>query len=123
MTKHPTVLLVEDDPWLAELQVGALRQAGYDVTHAPHAPAAIAVIDTVRPDVIILDVLLPGTTAFGLLHELRSYEDTKAIPIILCTSMAETLDASGMAAYGVKRVVDKSAMDPADLVGAVRSVL
>ena len=76
------VLLVEDDPWLAELEAVMLSDAGFTVVHSPHAPSAIAKIDQTQPDIIILDVLLTGSTAFALLHELQSYSDTKTIPVI-----------------------------------------
>lgn len=117
------VLLVEDDPWLAELEVSLLEEAGYEVIHAPHAPSAIAKIDEKQPEVIILDVLLTGSTAFALLHELQSYSDTKVVPIILCTNMAESLKLEDLTAYGVRRMIDKSTMHPDDLVAAIRSVL
>ena len=117
------VLLVEDDPWLAELEADVLTQAGYDVTHAPHAPSAIAKIDEKQPDIIILDVLLTGSTAFALLHELQSYGDTKDVPIILCTNMAENLKLEDLKNYGVRRIVDKTTMQLDDLPAAIRSVL
>jgi len=117
------VLLVEDDPWLAELEAEVLTQAGFTVTHAPHAPSAIAKIDEQQPDVIILDVLLTGSTAFALLHELQSYGDTKTVPVILCTNMAESLNLDDLKTYGVKRIIDKSTMQSDDLPAAVRSVL
>jgi CheY-like chemotaxis protein len=124
MTDGPqNVLLVEDDPWLAELEASVLTQAGYDVTMAPHAPSAIARIDEKQPDAIILDVLLAGSTAFALLHELQSYGDTKEVPIILCTNMADTLKLDDLKTYGVKRIIDKTTMQPDDLPAAVRSVL
>jgi CheY-like chemotaxis protein len=117
------VLLVEDDPWLAELEAGVLHDAGFEVTHAPHAPSAIAKIDELTPDVIILDVLLTGSTAFALLHELQSYGDTKGVPIILCTNMAESLRIDDLKQYGVRRIVDKTTMQLDDLPAAVKSVL
>jgi len=118
-----TVLLVEDDPWLAELEAEVLTQAGYTVVHSPHAPSAIAKIDENQPDIIILDVLLTGSTAFALLHELQSYGDTKSVPIILCTNMAESLKLEDLKTYGVRRIIDKSSMHPDDLPAAIRSVL
>ena len=123
MSPKPRVLLVEDDPWLAELEVNVLAQAGYRVRHSAHAPSAIAKIDEQRPDVIILDVLLTGSTAFALLHELQSYGDTKNVPIILCTNMAESLVLNDLKMYGVRRIVDKTTMQLDDLPAAVRSVL
>jgi CheY-like chemotaxis protein len=117
------VLLVEDDPWLAELEVTTLQKAGFAVTHAPHAPSAIVKIDDIQPDVLVLDVLLTGSTAFALLHELQSYDDTGELPIILCTNMAESLKLEDLKSYGVRRIVDKTTMHPDDLVAAIRSVL
>lgn len=117
------VLLVEDDPWLAELEMKTLSEAGFVVTHAPHAPSAIVKIDEVKPDILVLDVLLTGSTAFALLHELQSYEDTGNLPIILCTNMAEHVRLEDLQSYGVRRIVDKTTMRPEDVVAAVRSVL
>jgi DNA-binding response OmpR family regulator len=117
------ILLVEDDAWLAEIEAGVLTKAGYDVTVAPHALAAIDYIDAGLPDAIILDVLLAGSTAFALLHELQSYSDTHDVPVILCTNLAEQFDAKQLKTYGVKRIVNKSTMHPHDLVVAVKAIL
>ncbi len=117
------VLLVEDDPWLAELEAGVLSDAGFTVFHSPHAPSAIAKIDETQPDIIILDVLLTGSTAFALLHELQSYSDTKTIPVILCTNMAESLKLEDLKQYGVRRIVDKTTMQLDDLPAAIKAIL
>jgi len=116
------VLLVEDDAWLAEVEASVIADAGYEVQIAPHAPAAIDLVDTFKPDVIVLDVLLAGSTAFALLNELQSYSDTGMVPVVLCTNIADQFDAKKLKEYGVMRVVDKTTMYPADLVAAVRSV-
>lgn len=120
MTK---VLLVEDDAWLAELEASVLVGAGYDVQLAPHAPAAIELVDSFKPEVIVLDVLLAGSTAFALLNELQSYSDTGIVPVVLCTNIADQFDVSKLKEYGVRRVVDKTTMHPDDLVAAVKGVL
>jgi CheY-like chemotaxis protein len=119
MTK---ILLVEDDTWLAEMEAGVLQQAGYEVKVAPHALAAIELVDEFLPDLIILDVLLAGSTGFAFLNELQSHGDTKQIPVVLCTNLAEQFSDTQLHAYGVKRVVDKSTMHPSDLIVAVKAV-
>jgi twitching motility two-component system response regulator PilH len=118
-----TVLLVEDDAWLADMEARVLHGAGYKVHVAAHALAAIDLIDEMTPDVIILDVLLAGSTAFSLLNELQSHEDTNSVPVILCTNLAEQFDSTQLKLYGVKRIVDKTTMHPNDLVVAVKAVL
>jgi len=116
------VLLVEDDAWLAEVQASSISDAGYEVLIAPHAPAAIELVDSFHPEVIVLDVLLAGSTAFALLNELQSYSDTGMVPVILCTNIADQFDAIQLKEYGVKKVVDKTTMHPEDLIAAIRSV-
>lgn len=116
------VLLIEDEPWLAELFATSLQEAGFDVVPAMHAEAAMARVDESLPDCIVADMLLTGSTVLTLLHELQSHPDTKAIPVILCTNTAEQLDAHAMRVYGVVRILDKTTMEPSDIVAAVRSV-
>ncbi len=123
MSAKQKVLVVEDDAWLAEHYVRILMNAGYESWSTPHALAAIDHIDTRRPDVIILDVLLTGSTAFALLHELRSHVDIGNIPVVLCTSTAADLAYEDMTMYGVRQVLDKTTMIPDDIVHAVKKVL
>lgn len=118
-----SVLVIEDDAWLAEQEMRVLQKAGYRVKVSPYPIAAIKEIDANRPDVIILDVLLTGSTAFALLHELQSYGDTGEIPVILCTNLAADLSLDNLSSYGVRRILDKTTMLPDDVVVAVRSVL
>jgi DNA-binding response OmpR family regulator len=116
------VLLVEDDVWLAELEASIISDAGYEVLIAPHAPAAIDLVDSFHPEVIVLDVLLAGSTAFALLNELQSYSDTGLVPVVLCTNIADQFDVSKLKEYGVMKVVDKTTMHPEDLIAAIKSV-
>lgn len=122
MTKQK-VLIVEDDGWLANQQSRILEKSGYEILVSPNALSAIVDIDKYRPDVIVLDVLLAGNTAFALMHELKSYVDTGLIPIILCTNLAGEIKLDDVSHYGVKRILDKTTMVPDDIVATVRSVL
>lgn len=119
MTK---VLLIEDDVWLAELEAGVLHKASYEVAVAHHAPAAIELVDEFKPDVIVSDVLLAGSTVFALLHELQSYDDTHQLPVVLCTNLADQFDVKTLQQYGIRRIVDKSTMHPSDIIAAVKVV-
>jgi CheY-like chemotaxis protein len=122
-TTSISILVVEDDHWLSEQYARVLLGAGYGVTCVSNALSAIEKIDDINPDVIILDILLTGSTAFALLHELQSYSDTGSIPIVLCTNLASELQLEDLRPYGVKRILDKTKMLPDDLVIAIRSVL
>jgi len=118
-----TVLIIEDDQWLAQHIQKVLEKAGYTATISPHALDAMIAVDDIKPDCIMLDMLLPVTTGFTLLHELQSYADTAQVPIIVCSSLTPDLKKEDLAQYGVKRLLDKTTMNPDDIVAAVRSVL
>lgn len=117
------VLIVEDDSWLAGNHLTIMSVSGYEAKAVSSSEAAIATIDDRAPDVIVLDVMLEGGTAFALLHELQSYEDTARIPVILCSNIpGELLDHVALERYGVRVVLDKSTMRPYDLLSAVERV-
>ncbi len=117
------VLLVDDDRWLAELLAAEVQTAGYTVQTAENTLDAIATIDDFRPDAIILDLFMPGPNGIVLLHELQSHSDLAKIPVVLCTNSASELAASDLQAYGVKRLLDKTTMQPGDAVAAIKKVL
>ena len=123
MTKKHTVLIVEDDDWLAEQYGRVLTDEGYGVDFAPHALAAMDAVDTARPDLILLDLLLAGPNAFTLLHELRSHTDHAGIPVILCTNSADSIAQEDISAYGVRQVLDKATVLPEEMIAAVKKAL
>jgi DNA-binding response OmpR family regulator len=117
------IVVVEDDQLLAGHYKRTLEKAGYEVHHVAHALGAIDLIDEVRPDAIVLDMLLTGSTGMILLHELQSHDDLGSIPIIMTTNLAQEISSESLEHYGVRRLLDKGTMHPDDLVAAVRAVL
>ncbi len=118
-----TVYIIEDDPWQADQYKLVLQASDYRVHVYDNGLAAIEAIDRAQPDVIVLDMLLPGTTGLTLMHELQSYSDTGDVPVILCTNLADEVKLEDVVPYGVQRILDKATMQPYDLVTAVRGVL
>ena len=115
------VLIIEDDAWLGESYRTVLKQAGCDVVVVSDAESAMQSIDSTQPDVIVADVVLRGQTVFGLLHELQTYDDTKIIPVILCTGLeTRVIRPDKLHSYGVVKVLSKSTLSPAELSLAVK---
>ena len=115
--KNNRVVVVEDDEWLAAHYLRILRRSGYEVYHSLHAAEAI---DVIMPCAIVLDVLLAGTTALALMHELKSHTDLANIPIILATNLADQISIDDVVSYGVCQIIDKATMHPDDIINAVR---
>lgn len=121
MTLKRYVLIVEDDNWLADSYSLILTQAGWMTQTVHSATKALRAIDDKLPDVVLLDVLLPGANAIELMHELQSYSDTKNLPIVLCTSLGgHHLKKDNLEEYGVRAVLDKSRLTAPHLLRALR---
>lgn len=123
MSKRPRVLIVDDDPWFADSISHGLMLEGFDVEIAPHAIEGIKRIDARTPEVIVLDLFMPGPNGIVLLHELQSYSDLAAIPVIVCSNSAENLSRRDLAAYGVSDVFDKATVHPRELAKTIRRIL
>lgn len=117
------VLIIDDDVWLAEMLSTTLKKHKYSVRTARNTLEGMECINQKVPAVIIVDFFMPGPNAMVLLHELQSYSDTASVPVILCTNSADTITAESVAPYGVKTVLDKTIMQPDDIVAAVKRVL
>lgn len=123
MNANPRVLVIDDDQWLVDVYASTLSAAGYTVERAGNVFDAIEAIDRYKPNVIILDLFMPGPNGIVLLHELRSHSDLLIIPIILISNSANDLKAKDLAPYGVIQLIDKTIMQPGDVVAAVKKAL
>jgi two-component system OmpR family response regulator len=85
-----SILVVDDDPGLRELLLSALRFAGFAVEAAGDVPAALAAIEARMPDAVVLDVMLPGTDGFDLVHLLRARD--VQVPVMFLTARDELDD-------------------------------
>lgn len=83
-THRATILIVDDDPELIETLEQALTEAGYRVVTAP-AAEAVRVAGALQPDLILLDLVMPGLDGAQVCRALRAEPRTAAIPIILMT--------------------------------------
>lgn len=84
----PRVLVVEDNPVNLELVTELLEQEGCQVLAAPSAEAAISLAATERPDLVLMDLQLPGMTGYEATRRLKAAPATAGIPVLVLTSFA-----------------------------------
>ncbi|HEY8602213.1 MAG TPA: response regulator [Thermomicrobiales bacterium] len=115
-------LLVEDDPSIRILARTILERDGWNVTEAPDGPGGLAAAGEEQPDVIVLDIGLPGMDGLTVARRLSQDPDTADIPIVFLTAMGTTADQlRGYEAGGVDYLVKPFA--PATLTASVRRVM
>ena len=86
------ILVVDDEPDITALVAYHLAKAGYRVSTAANGPDALKAAREERPDIVILDVMLPGASGYDVLAELRRREETREVGVILLTARREEPD-------------------------------
>jgi len=116
------ILVVDDDGDLRDAIAFTLSEAGFAVATAADGPAALAIIGTARPDLVVLDVMMPGPSGIEVCRQLREDPGTASLPVILLTARTSPAFRYAGLATGANRHVLKP-FDPADLVALVRELL
>ena len=117
--KTPEILIVEDEPSIAEVVGLYLRRAGFAVQTEPDGDQALKRLERHLPDLLVLDVMLPGTDGFSILRWLRDRSD---VPVIFITARREEVERIAGLELGADDYVVKP-FSPQELVSRVRAVL
>ena len=115
------VLVIEDEANISEAIRFILSRDGWDVqTHGDGADAA-EVVANHPPDVLILDLMLPGRSGLEILQSLRARPQTQALPVLMLTAKGQSVDREAAERYGATRFMTKPFAN-ADLVATVRAM-
>lgn len=101
------VLLIEDEPNLIEAIRFVLSRGGWAVQTHSDGATALARIREARPDVVVLDVMLPGRSGFDILDELRADPDLSATPVLMLTARGQSADRARAERAGASRYMTK----------------
>jgi len=101
------ILIIEDESALQRTLGDTLRKEGYEISAALDGESGLRLAQTQKPDLILLDLILPRLNGFEVLKQLKSAEDTKEIPVIVLTNLEAMEDIeraldSGATTYLVK---------------------
>ncbi|MEL6383479.1 MAG: response regulator [Cyanobacteria bacterium J06626_18] len=113
-----TVLLVEDSLTEAELLTQYLRQAGLAVVSAKDCDEARLKLQSQKPDLVLLDVILPGQSGFEFCRELKTSTGSKHIPVVICSTKGTEADRLWGAMLGADAYLSKP-VDPKELMNTV----
>jgi DNA-binding response OmpR family regulator len=90
--KGRRVLFADDDPGMRAIVLMNLEAEGFEVTVVRDGEAALAAIETTLPDLIVLDVMMPGRDGYDVLRQLKDDDRTAGIPVVLLTAKAADTD-------------------------------
>lgn len=117
-----TILICDNEESLRELVRASLETEGYAFLEARDGDEAIAAVEAHRPDLVLLDMMMPGRSGLDVLRTLRSQEELADIPVVMLTARAQLTDRDDANAAGATFFVTKP-FSPVQLANVVADVL
>jgi DNA-binding response OmpR family regulator len=113
-----SILIVDDDPSTVELLKFTLEEAGYKALAANTGEEALEKIKKHKPDLVLLDIMLPMKDGYSVLEELRGTQAFKILPIVIISAKVQEVDIS----FGLELGANDYFTKPLDLPGLVQRV-
>jgi two-component system phosphate regulon response regulator PhoB len=118
----PRILVIEDEPALVEMLRYNLEKEGFDVTAALDGEEGLTAVGETKPDLILLDWMLPHMSGLEICRQLRRGRETRSVPVIMLTARSEESDRVRALDAGADDYVAKP-FSPGELVARIRAVL
>ena len=118
------IFMAEDDPLMISIYDKAFKINGFDLSMAMDGEAAIAALTAAdpKPEIVLLDVMMPKKTGFDVLSFMKADEQLKHIPIVVLTNLSGREDAEKAISLGADLCLVKSQYGPMDTVAKVKEV-
>lgn len=119
----PKIAIIEDDQAIAQMYRLKFEADGYDVQVAEDGKLGLELIESMKPDIILLDIMMPNMTGDKMLEKLRSMPWGKDIRVIILTNMGEQEAPASLKELGVSSFIVKAEMTPRQVAELVKETL
>lgn len=117
------ILIVEDDKMLVDMYTMKFESEGYQVAKADNGKTGLDLVRKEKPDIILLDIIMPQMDGFQVLKELKKDASLKNLPVVLLSNLGQTDDVKKGLALGANDYLVKANFTPAQVVDKVKEVL
>lgn len=117
------ILLIEDDKFLRELMNKKLVTMGYDVVAAADGESGLTTIKEAKPDVVLLDLILPGINGFEVLERAKKDPDTMNVPVIILSNLGQSEDIEKGLKLGAKDFLVKAHFTPQEIINKLKTIV
>jgi len=118
-----TILIIEDDKFLRELIVQKLLKEGYEIFEAVDGEEGIKKIKGEKPDLVLLDLILPGIDGFEVLSKMKEEPQISSIPVIILSNLGQREDVEKGLGLGAVDYLIKAHFTPGDIIEKIKKVL
>lgn len=117
------VLIVEDDKFLRDLILQKLQREGFDTIPALDGEEGLKLAKEKLPDIILLDLILPGLDGFEVLRQVKADSNTKLIPVIVLSNLGQKEDMDRAFSGGAEDFMVKANFTPGEIIAKLKTVL
>lgn len=117
------ILLIEDDKFLRELIIQKLGREGYEVVEAPEGEAGLLKMKEEKPDLVLLDLILPGIDGFEVLSRIKKDPELKTTPVIILSNLGQRDDVQKGIDSGAEDYLIKAHFTPGEIVEKIKITL
>ncbi|OGZ33293.1 MAG: hypothetical protein A3I88_02780 [Candidatus Portnoybacteria bacterium RIFCSPLOWO2_12_FULL_39_9] len=117
------ILIIEDDPFLNEMYVTKFTQANFEVEVAIDGQEGLQKIEKNKPDLILLDIVLPKMDGFEILEKIKNNPQLKKIPVVLLTNLGQRNEVEKGLSLGADEYIIKAHFTPTAVVAKVKEIL
>lgn len=116
----PKIAIIEDDQAISQMYRIKFESEGYEVETAPNGKVGLQLIDQMRPDIILLDIMMPEMNGDEVLQKIRATEWGKNTKVIILTNMGEQEAPASLKTLGVSAFIVKAEMTPRQVAEKVK---
>lgn len=117
------IAIIEDDPVISQMYRMKFEADGFEVQLADNGQRGVALVETFKPDLILLDLQMPTMDGTEALTEIRKHDWGKAIPVIILTNLGEEEAPKALRALGIESYIVKADLTPRQVVTRVKETL
>jgi DNA-binding response OmpR family regulator len=117
------ILIVEDDKFLRELIAKKLKNEGFDVVEAVDGEEGLKKIKEERPDLVLLDLILPGIDGFEVLARVKEDPNLAQIPVIILSNLGQREEVERGLKLGARDYLIKAHFTPGEIVEKIKNIL
>lgn len=117
------ILVIEDDKFLRELIVQKLIEEGYDAAEAVDGEEGVKKVKTVKPDLVLLDLILPGIDGFEVLTRIKEDPSLVQIPVIILSNLGQKDDVERGMRLGAVEYLIKAHFTPREIIDKIKNIL
>jgi len=117
------ILIIEDDNFLRELIVQKLMAEGFEMSEAVDGEEGLKKVKEIKPDLVILDLILPGIDGYEVLYQVKKDPSTTKIPVIILSNLGQKEDVERGLKMGAIDFLIKAHFTPAEIIEKVKASL